>query len=632
MGGSSSAPAAPPAPTPVDPGQSALDFTRAMADPVLQGQILQSEQTYRPQYADLNLADMNTYMSGSAGQKGFLDLTDEATQRANTLASNQISQQRAADIRDVEALGGQASAAFMNANPALAQQMNVARGLQGGVNPYQAYNNAVSGGQPNLGNLNFQNAQVSELGAAPTAASQGYAATNAQGVAPVSSQNIDAGYVMGGPLGAQIYGQAMGAGGLGSTGQALDARAQELAQSRGKLTPTELRQLEQSSRAGYAARGREMGAGSVAGEAFARYANERQNQQQDLSLASALNQGSQAELMANRGFQQSVQGNELQRAFQNVGNNLSAQSANQGANLQSQMANQGVSASQSAANQAYQNQAGQFGAASANQAALANQQMQAQYGMANQGAQNQFNLYNSQQGMSTQDANRAFAAQQFQQGLGNLGAMGQYNAAQQGQDRSYALALAQQQQGMASDPFMSILGRPSQSQQAGIASAQFASGLAGQNMGPMLFNPNAGINLAMQNNANQSNYQSSIFGAQAGFAGAQAQARGAMIGGLASGLGALGGGFASRPCWVAREVYGIDNPKWLRFREWMLHDSPAPFRYLYLRYGERFAAFISNKPKLKNLIRKWMDKRIENAPHKTPQHIIEAFHRQRGTF
>jgi hypothetical protein len=41
-------------------------------------------------------------------------------------------------------------AAFMNANPALAQQMNVARELQGAVNPYQAYNNAVSGGQPNL--------------------------------------------------------------------------------------------------------------------------------------------------------------------------------------------------------------------------------------------------------------------------------------------------------------------------------------------------------------------------------------------------------------------------------------------------------------------------------------------------
>jgi hypothetical protein len=240
-----------------------------------------------------------------------------------------------------------------------------------------------------------------------------------------------------GGLGQNLYGQAMGASGLGAAGQQLDARAQQLAQSTGRLTPTELRQLEQSSRAGYASRGREMGAGSVAGEAFARYANERQNMQQDLGLAAQLNQGSQQELGANRAFQGQVYNADLAR----------------------QQANQ--------------------------------------------------------------------AAQQNRTG----------------QDRSYALALAQMQQGVASDPFMTILGRPSQSQAAGLGSAQFASGLAGQNMGPMLFDPNAGINLAMQNNANQSNYQSSIFGAQAGFAGAQAQARGAMIGGALGGLGsAIGGG------------------------------------------------------------------------------------------
>jgi hypothetical protein len=239
MGSKVTMPAAPAAPTPVDPGQSALDFTRAMADPVLQGQILQSEQLYRPQYADLNLADMNTYLSGSATQKGFLDLTDEATQRANTLASGQISQQRAADIRDVESLGGQAGAAFMNANPALRAQMERAQGLSDSQNPLQ----------------------------------------------------IDQG-----GLGQNLYGQAMGASGLGAAGQQLDARAQQLAQSTGRLTPTELRQLEQSSRAGYASRGREMGAGSVAGEAFARYANERQNMQQDLGLAAQLNQGNQQEL------------------------------------------------------------------------------------------------------------------------------------------------------------------------------------------------------------------------------------------------------------------------------------------------------------------------------------------------
>jgi hypothetical protein len=88
------------------------------------------------------------------------------------------------------------------------------------------------------------------------------------------------------------------------------------------------------------------------------------------------------------------------------------------------------------------------------------------------------------------------------------------------------------------------LGRPSQSQQAGMASAQFASGLAGQNMGPMLFNPNAGINLALQNNSNQSNYQSSIYGAQAGLAGANAQAKGSAIGGIASGIGSGIAGYA----------------------------------------------------------------------------------------
>jgi hypothetical protein len=40
MGSKVSMPTPPPAPQPIDPGKSALDFTRAMADPVLQGQIL----------------------------------------------------------------------------------------------------------------------------------------------------------------------------------------------------------------------------------------------------------------------------------------------------------------------------------------------------------------------------------------------------------------------------------------------------------------------------------------------------------------------------------------------------------------------------------------------------------------
>ncbi len=82
MGSKISMPQAPAAPTPIDPGKSALDYMRSMADPALQNQILQSEQLYRPQYAALNLADLNTYLMGGGGQRGVLDLNAEATRQA----------------------------------------------------------------------------------------------------------------------------------------------------------------------------------------------------------------------------------------------------------------------------------------------------------------------------------------------------------------------------------------------------------------------------------------------------------------------------------------------------------------------------------------------------------------------
>ena len=60
-------------------------------------------------------------------------------------------------------------------------------------------------------------------------------------------------------------------------------------------------------------------------------------------------------------------------------------------------------------------------------------------------------------------------------------------------------------------------------------------------------------------------------------------------------------------CWVARAVYGVDNPQWLRFREWMLGDAPAWFRKLYLRHGQRVARWITPHAGIKSLIRRWMD-------------------------
>jgi len=131
-----------------------------------------------------------------------------------------------------------------------------------------------------------------------------------------------------------------------------------------------------------------------------------------------------------------------------------------------------------------------------------------------------------------------------------------------------------------------------------------------QQAGPALFNPESQTGMG------------SIYGAynaQMGYAGQQAQAaaaRGAgKMGMIGSGIGAIGkiGGAAIGAgliCWVAREVYGKHNPSWLMFREWLTEDAPKWFHNLYCKYGERFAAFIRNKPTLKAIIRKWMDSKI----------------------
>lgn len=63
-------------------------------------------------------------------------------------------------------------------------------------------------------------------------------------------------------------------------------------------------------------------------------------------------------------------------------------------------------------------------------------------------------------------------------------------------------------------------------------------------------------------------------------------------------------------CWVAREVYGEDNPQWMMFRQWLFVDSPRWLFRLYGRYGEKFAAWLKGKDKVKRLIRLWMDARI----------------------
>ena len=81
-------------------------------------------------------------------------------------------------------------------------------------------------------------------------------------------------------------------------------------------------------------------------------------------------------------------------------------------------------------------------------------------------------------------------------------------------------------------------------------------------------------------------------------------------GGMQGGGGGMGGGGMGM-CWVAREVYGHDNPKWLQFRAWLRSDAPRWLHDVYAAHGEEFALWIHDKPAAKSAVRLLMDQAIE---------------------
>lgn len=65
-------------------------------------------------------------------------------------------------------------------------------------------------------------------------------------------------------------------------------------------------------------------------------------------------------------------------------------------------------------------------------------------------------------------------------------------------------------------------------------------------------------------------------------------------------------------CWVAREVYGVNNSKWLLFRHWLLNYSPNWFCNWYKQNGKMAAKWLSKNNWLKPVIRRWMNGRIQS--------------------
>ena len=92
---------------------------------------------------------------------------------------------------------------------------------------------------------------------------------------------------------------------------------------------------------------------------------------------------------------------------------------------------------------------------------------------------------------------------------------------------------------------------------------------------------------------------------ETGIQAANAARSGGITGGALQAAGTIGG--AMIMCWVAREVYGKNNPEWTIFRAWLLTEAPEWLLDLYTEEGERFAEFISDKPFLKSIVKMAMD-------------------------
>ena len=185
------------------------------------------------------------------------------------------------------------------------------------------------------------------------------------------------------------------------------------------------------------------------------------------------------------------------------------------------------------------------------------------------------------------------------------------------------------------DPMLQVLGRPSGagSMAGGLLGAgqgmlgagpsgmfdpmnNYASGLFGgnQNLAGSIYGSQAG--LMGSNFGASAGLMGSMYGADQGLAGARANARASLtsniVGGLLGGGGAAIGGIF---CWVAREVYGEDDPRWLKFRVWLHAHAPDWFYRLYARHGQRFARWLHNKPRIKNIVRRWMDTKVEEVAY-----------------
>lgn len=549
---------APPPPAPVNPGQAINDYMAGVANDATQFNILTSEGTYRPRYVELAAGDVQAGLIGTENARGALDFLGMSADRMAELNQRLATQNVEYQLDQLKSYGPEATAAYMAANPAFARAMAQMEGLGG--RQVSGYLNAMGdlAMQPGTGQqivargINAPaNVRADQIASGGTLTPERVAAERVA-AERIAAGQVQAGTIGAGALGESLYQQALRGQEMSPVSAALQQQALQMAQAPGTVSPEEMRAATQGARERFAGTGRLADNAAVAGEALARAGASRERQMQDLAAAQQINQqllgaqqmGQQLAtdvLRTDIGRQQANVGTQLQAGQFNVDAALRASLANQQTGLQAGLANQDAMLRAALANQQAGMQAGMFNIQNVQDVARLNQAANLQAALANQ--QMGFNVaqLGSQQDLQAQLANRQFGLDELTARFNRLNTTTGMEQNMLNADRAFAAQMA----GMYGNITPAALA------QAGIGRNADAINMGGQALNaamalstrntPELFSPDAAINLALANQANQAGYNAALAGARGAAAGASANATGNLYGNLAKTAGNLAG-------------------------------------------------------------------------------------------
>jgi len=552
------------------------DFTSysGITDPLLQGRLLESEETYRPLFSGLELADINTFASGlkegtpnpeygalereisqleadiaetrtkkngkvvpvlgsgklkkaqkrlkeaqtrltsieptMTPQKGLLELLEDQARSAGDLQREQLELQRDSDVKALETYGSQVVDAYRQADPRSADLADFAS-LRAGMT------------RDADGNITYTESDLLSKGrglmnSELRSASEAEEALRSQGLSNINAKRAAA-------SAAQTALQASGLSNINAQREAASAAEQELnkvGMSLSDLSPTEQEAL-------LSGRGMEFAAST--GELTPL----EQRRAQQSSREASISRGRGMDQSAIYGEMQARMAAELDKQGREVA--LGAKLLGQQSEMRLNRLGQGASVlgqaeAMNAQRRAEQLQRQQFGATSLNQVELMNAQLRRE-----QLQRQELGASMLGQAETAEAQRRADQLKQIQMGSQLFG------QAQTVDQRNLGQAFEMNRL-MAGDLGSAILGRPSSAIQLGGQILDAAQTGASQELGPNLFDMSPGINAGMQmyQNQAQSNIanQASQGNMMSGLAPAAGSLAGSAAGSLSSAAGSLG--------------------------------------------------------------------------------------------